>query len=157
MPFLQFTRQQLRHTACMALFAWAFALLSGVANACLIHSTAPGAASFGLSQGDRKIESATGGAPGDRLFEQAHHHVDDESGGPNEGGGKAGCLKFCADESSAQVKSKVSQLDLAGSVVLASIAWPLATRVAVTAPRQAVERLAAVGPPLFLRSLRLTI
>ncbi len=130
-----FTRQQLRRTACVALFAWVFALFSGVANACLIQPV----------------------APVDRQVEHAHHHAADESGGPDTNGGKAGCLKFCADESSTLAKSKASHLDLPDPILVANVHWQLATPVAVAAPWHQVERPASVGPPLFLRLLRLTI
>ena len=132
---LRFTRQQLQRTACVALFAWVFALFSGVANACLIQPV----------------------APADRPIEHDHHHADDERGEPNQDSGKAGCLKFCADESSALAKSKASHADLPGPILLATVHWPLATPDAAVAPWHSVERPASVGPPLFLRLLRLTI
>jgi hypothetical protein len=131
----RFTRQQLQRTACVALFAWVFALFSGVANACLIQPV----------------------APADRQVEHAHNHAADESGERNQGSGKAGCLKFCADESSALAKSKASHADLPGPIFLATVHWPLATPVAAVAPWHLVERPASVGPPLFIRLLRLTI
>ncbi len=131
---VNFTRQQLRRTACVTLFAWVFALISGVANACLIQSA----------------------APVDRQVEHANHHAADASGGLDQDGGKAGCLKFCVDESSALAKSKALYADLPSSIPLASGHWPLATPVASAVPWHPVERPASVGPPLFLRLLRLT-
>lgn len=132
---LRFTRQQLRRTAYVALFAWVFALFSGVANACLIQPV----------------------APVDRQVEHAHHHADDESGGPDGNDGKAGCLKFCADKSSALAKNKAAHVDLPDTILVTNVHWQLATPVAVAAPWHQVERPASVGPPLFLRLLRLTI
>lgn len=132
---VHFTRQQLRRTACVTLLAWVFALWSGVANACLIQPV----------------------APVDRQVEHAHLHAADETGGADTDGGKAGCLRFCADESSALAKSKASHADLPGPMLLASVDRQLATPVAAGAPWRAVERPASVGPPLFLRLLRLTI
>ena len=132
---VHFTRQQLRRTACVALLAWVFALFSGVANACLIQPV----------------------APVDRHLEHAHHHAADETGGPDNDGGKAGCLKFCTDESSALTKTKTSHADLPGPTLLASVDWQSATPVAAVVPWRPVERPASVGPPLFLRLLRLTI
>lgn len=131
---MHFTRQPLRRTACVALLAWVFALFSGVVNACLIQPV----------------------APVDRQAEHTHRHVVDESSGLGTAGGKAACLRFCADESSAQAKSE-TQADLPGPLLLASVRWPLATPVAAVAPWHPVERPASVGPPLFLRLLRLTI
>jgi hypothetical protein len=129
-----FTRQQLRRTAWVALLAWVFALLSGVANACLIQPL----------------------APVDRQVGHVHHHAS-EASGLDQDGGRAGCLKFCADESSALAKNKASHADLPGPLLLASIHWQLATTVAAVVQWHPVERPATVGPPLFIRFLRLTI
>lgn len=154
---LHFTRRQLRHTACVALFAWVFALVSGVANACLVQAAEPGAAAFSLAAGTRIGGCDSGVAPCEHDAGPAHHHADSERGGPVEPGGKAACLKFCADESSTLAKSKASQADLPGPVLLAGAPWLTAVQVAAAAQWQAVERPASVGPPLFLRLLRLTI
>lgn len=154
---LHFTRQQLRRTASVALFAWVFALLSGVANACLIQPNAAGEAAFGRLQGTLMAEATAEAAPTDRQVEHARHHAADESGGPDKDGGKAGCLKFCADETSALAKNKASYADLPGLTLMASAHWQLATPVAAVAPWHPGERPASVGPPLFLRLLRLTI
>jgi hypothetical protein len=130
-----FTRRQLRRTAWVAVLAWVFALLSGVANACLIQPV----------------------APADRQVEPVHHHASEAGGDLDHRGDKSGCLKFCADESSALAKSKASHADLPDSLFLASDHWQLATPVAAVPPWHPVERPAAVGPPLFIRFLRLTI
>jgi hypothetical protein len=130
---VHFNRQQLQRTAWLALFAWVFALTSGVANACLIQPV----------------------APVDRQAEHAHHPAADERGAEN-ASGKAGCLKFCADETSALAKSKALHADLPGHTFVAGVHWPLARPGAVVAPWHPVERPASVGPPLFLSLLRLT-
>ena len=93
----------------------------------------------------------------ERQGEHAHHPPDDASGGPGNDGGKAGRLKFCADESSAQARSKASDADLPGPILVASDYWRMATPVAAVAHWQPLERPASVGPPLFLRLLRLMI
>lgn len=153
---LHITRQQLRHTACVALFAWVFALVSGVANACLTPAAEPGAATFALAVGAPTARCDSGAATCARDAVPAHHHADAEPGDPVPDGGKAVCLKFCADGSSALVKSKTSQADLPGPVLLASAQWLPAMPVTAAVPWQPVERPASVGPPLFLRLLRLT-
>ena len=154
---LHFTRQQLRHTACVALFAWVFALVSGVANACLVQAVEPGAAALSLPEGTRRGGCDSGVAPCEHDAGPAHHHADSGRSEPGQHGGKAVCLKFCADESSALAKSKASQAELPGPVLLAGAPWSPAVQVAAAAQWQAVERPASVGPPLFLRLLRLTI
>jgi hypothetical protein len=150
-----FTRQELRRSACVTLFAWLFALLSGAANACLVQADASGETPFGRLQREPITGDAAGATPTDR---QVEHARDGENGDPANDGGMAGCLKFCADESSALAKSKASHTDIAGAIVLASsIHWPFVVPVAAVATWQPIERHASVGPPLFLRLLRLTI
>ena len=154
---LHFTRQQLRRTAGVALFAWVFALVSGVANACLLQTAEPGAAAFSLAAGTQRVGCDADVAPCEHDAGLAHHHADSGRGEPGQHGGKAVCLKFCADESSALAKSKATQADLPGPVLLAGAPWSPAVQVAAAAQSQAVERPASVGPPLFLRLLRMTI
>ena len=154
---LHFTRRQLRHTACVALFAWVFALVSGVANACLLQTVEPGATIFSLAAGAQPAGCHSGVAPCEHDAGLAHHHADSGRGEPAQHGDKAVCLKFCTDEASALAKSKASQADLPGPVLLAGAPWSSAVRGAAAAQWQAVERPASVGPPLFLRLLRLTI
>lgn len=154
---LHFSRRQLRHAACLALFAWVFALVSGVANACLVQAAEPGAVAFSHPVGTRTGGCDSGVAPREHVAGSARHHADSERGEPAPYGGKAVCLKFCADESSALAKSKTSQADLPGPVHLARAPWSPAVQVAAAAQWQAIERPASVGPPSFLRLLRLTI
>lgn len=154
---LHFNRQQLRHTACVVLFAWVFALVSGVANACLLQAAESGAAALSLPAGTRTGECDSGAAPCENDAGPAHHHDDSGRGEAVQHGGKAVCLKFCAVESSALAQSKASQADFPGPVLLACAPWSLAVHVAAATQWQGVERPASVGPPLFLRFLRLTI
>lgn len=157
MPPLPFTRQRLRHTAWVTLFAWVFALFSGVANACLIQAAAPGAASFGHSKDDPISRLVAEVAPIGQQADPAHHRGAVESGGHDKDGGKAGCLKFCADGTSALSKVKSPHPDLPGlALVVSAPGWP-ALPLAPDAHAQRAVRPATVGPPLFLRLLRLTI
>lgn len=154
---LHFTRRQLRHTACVALFAWVFALVSGVANACLLQTAEPGAAAFSLALVTQTVQCNSGAAPCEHDASPAYHHADSGREQPEQHDGKAVCLKFCADESSGLVKSKASPADLPGPVFLAGAPWTPTVQVAAAAHWSPVERPASVGPPLFLRLLRLTI
>jgi hypothetical protein len=54
-------------------------------------------------------------------------------------------------------KSKASQADLPGPVLLVGAPWSPAVQDAVAAQWWPVERPASVGLPIFLRLLRLTI
>lgn len=133
---MTFARQHLRRTAAVALVAWVLALVSGLANACLLESGALDASPLNFAQ------------RGELPIEHTHDRAEDAP---------AACLKFCADEASALAKSKASPADSAVPVPLASMHWQLPTRLATQLPWQAVERPALDGPPLFLRLLHLTI
>ena len=154
---LPFTRRHLRRTACVTLFAWMFALLSGVANCCLIQPNPQGEPGAISLQADPVVGGTAG--PATRKVQHVHHHGEDEDDGLGNGSGsaKAGCLKFCADESSAVTKSKAAQADLLGPIFLATVHWLSAVPIAAATEWTLVERPATVGPPLYIRLLRLTI
>ena len=152
---LPFTRRQLRHTARVTLFAWMFALLSGVANACLIQQNPQGKLGSISSQAGPVAGDTAG--PATRQVQHVHHHGEGEDGGLGNDSAKAGCLKFCADESSAVTKSKAAHADVPGPIFVSSVQWQLAAPVAAASQWLPVERLASAGPPLFIRLLRLTI
>ena len=150
---IPFTRRQLRHTACVTLFAWMFALLSGVANACLTQPNTQGAFVSISSQADPVV----GGTAGPVTRQVQHHPGNDEDDGRGTHSAKAGCLKFCADESSAVTMSRAPQADVPGPVFVVSVQWPSEAPGAAASEWTPVERPASVGPPLFIRLLRLTI
>ena len=152
---LPFTRRQLCHTAWATLFACMFALLSGVANACLIQPNSPGE----LGSPSSQAGSVAGGTAGPvaRQVQHVQHHGADEGDGLGNDDAKAGCLKFCADESSAVIKSKAAHADLPDPIFVVSVSWLPAVLVAAAFQWLPVERPASVGPPLFIRLLRMTI
>lgn len=151
------TRRQLRHTACVTLFAWMFALVSGVANACLTQPSAR-AGLGSISSQENPVVGGTAG-PVTRQVQHVHHHGASVSQHDGLGGHSAtqGCLKFCADSSSAVTKSPAPQAEPLGPVVVASAQWQSASHVAAAARWLHFERPASVGAPLFIRLLRLTI
>jgi hypothetical protein len=153
---LPFTRRQLRRSAGVTLFAWLFALLSGAVNACLIQPSATDLARSNVSLVGPLVGEVAGPGQATRQIENAQHHAHDEHGGPVDGLGEAGCLKFCADESSAVTKSKAAQADLLGPFFVSRVDWQPASPVADAAPWRSVDRPASQGPPLFIRLLRLT-
>lgn len=155
MLMLPFTRRQLRHTAWVTLFVWLFALLSGVANACLIQQNPQGELGSVSAQAGPVAGVAAG--PATRQVQHVPHHGEDEDDGIGNDSAKAGCLKFCADEASTVVKRKAAQDDVPGPIFVASVPWPPAAPVATAAQWPPIERPASVGPPLFIRLLRLTI
>lgn len=154
---LPFTCRQRRYAACMTLFVWLFALVAGVANACLIHPGAPGEMGSRSSRADTLDASPLRSAK--RHVEHVRHHADHvrDDGGPANDADKAGCLKFCADEPTALTKSKTAQADVSGPVFVTSVQWQMAAPVAAVSQWPPLDRPATVGPPLFIRLLRLTI
>jgi hypothetical protein len=153
---LPFTRRHLRRTACATLFAWLFALLSGAVNACLIQPSATDLARANVSLAGPLVAEVAGPGQATRQIESAQHHAHDEHGGPVDDLGQAGCLKLCADESSAVTKSKAAQAELPGPFSVSRADWQPASPVADVAPWRSVDRPAAQSSPLFIRLLRLT-
>ncbi len=152
---LHFNRRQLRHFACMTLFAWTFALLSGIVNACLVQPDWHGELGSLSSQAGPAAAGATLSAT--RQPQQVRQQSEDEGDGPGTDSAKAGCLKFCADESSAVTKSNAPQVDVVGPLFAANVPWRSAAPVAAATHWPLAERPVSIGPPLFIRFLRLTI
>ena len=160
MPTLTFNRRRLHRTACVTLLAWVMALLSGVVNACLLQPYGQTAsASFAASNPDVSdaglIESTV-------VHVEHGHHDDDQArqgdrDGAKEDAAKAGCLKFCSDESSTLAKGKFTQADLPNPVVVAVVEWHSMAPVPKGTLRSSAERPTSPGPPLVIRLLRLTI
>ena len=159
MPTLAFNRRQLRSTACVTLLAWALALMSGVINACLLQPHGkPAPASYATSS----HEFADSGLIDSTVAEVEHGHLDSHPAqhGDHDAAkdaGKAGCLKYCSDESSTVVKGKFTQADLPNPVVVAVVEWPSMGPLPLGTLRRSAERPASPGPPLVIRLLRLTI
>jgi hypothetical protein len=127
-----FTRRQLRRTVCVTLFAWLFALLSGAVNACLIQPSATDLARSKVSLVDPLVGEVAGPGQSTRQTQPTQHHADDEHGGLVDDLGEAGCLKFCADESSALSKSESYGADMVAALVDLHVAGRLAVPVVKT-------------------------
>lgn len=90
--------------------------------------------------------------------EYSHHEGQAAHDSPTTDAGKAGCLKFCDDESSTFAKSKTAQTDLLGPVVVASVEWrSTVPKATATMWRSAGRPAPSQGPPLVIRFMRLTI
>lgn len=150
-----FTARQLRHTACLTLLAWVLALLSGVANACLTQPDAQARLRPLLLQADPLVSDAAG--RGTRQVGHTDHLGADAADLRGHHSADEGCLKFCAEESSALAKRSAQLSDATGLDFLGSLRWLSAASVAGAAQWTPVERPASVGPPLILRWLRLTL
>ena len=154
---MAFTRRQLRHTACATLLAWMFALLSGVANACVTQPNARAGLGSISSQASPVARVAAGPVKG--QVHHIHHHGATATEQERHGSHSAeqGCLKFCADKSSSVTTSTAPQADPPGPLFVASAQWRSVLRVAAASRGWHFGRSASVGPPLFIRLLRLTI
>lgn len=150
-----FQRRHLRSTAVLTLLAWVLALLAGMVNACQLQTYTPGTHTSVVSAHDRSGES--GAHAEQALYGNDGNH---SAVGGHEGQsdiGKAGCLKFCAEESSTVAKGETAQPDLLGIVTVASIDWQPEMPFATATPWRSVDQPVSQGPPLFIRFLRLTI
>ncbi len=152
---LRLQRRHLRSTAVLTLMAWVLALLAGVVNACQLQTYTPGTLTQGVST--RGDSAERGMHAGQALHAENGDHDAAVGHDGQSDTGKAGCLKFCDDESSSIATAKTSQADFVGMVTVASIDWLAAMPTATGALWRQVERPASQGPPLFIRFLRLTI
>lgn len=137
-------RRQLQRTVWVTLLAWVLALVMGVVNGCPIQPRGAEATASVVS---------THGPHVDHRHDAEYPQHD----GPTSDPGKAGCLKFCDDESSTVAKGTAAQPDLPGAAIMVIVDWRLAMPVATSAFRGSIERRASHGPPLVIRFLRLTI
>jgi hypothetical protein len=156
-----FNRCRLRRTACVTLLAWVLALMAGVVNACLLqpHGQTVSASSIATSSPEfadaRLIESTV--AHVEHSHHDSHQAQQGDHDAAKEDADKAGCLKFCADESSTLAKGKFTQADLPNPAVVAVVEWPSLAPLPMGTLRRSAERPASPGPPLVIRFLRLTI
>ena len=161
MPTLTFNRRQLRRTACATLLAWVLALLSGVVNACLLQphgqtATASSSATSSPEFAEAGLIDSTV-AQVERSHHDSHRAQQGDHDVAKEDAGKAGCLKFCADDSSTLAKGKFTQGGLPNPAVVAVVEWPSMAPLPMGTLGRSAERPASPGPPLVIRFLRLTI
>ena len=156
MPTPTFSRRQLRRTACVTLLAWVMALLSGVVNACLLQPHGQTAPASSIATPSPEFADAGLIESTVARVEHSHHDSHQEPQGDHDAG-KAGCLKFCADESSSLAKGKFTQADLPNPALVAVVEWPSLALLPMDTLRRSAERPASPGPPLVIRLLRLTI
>jgi hypothetical protein len=149
-------RRHLHRTVWVTLMSWVFALLAGMANACQVQSYGPRAPASATSTYSGLTER---GVNTTQAFYVEHGDDDGRAkqDGPTRDAAKAGCLKFCDDESSSATKAKTAQTDVPVPVVVASVDWRSVTPTATVATWRLAERPAFQGLPLVIRFLRLTI
>ncbi len=136
-----------RNTTFVAMLVWAFALASGMANACLLETQGKHAPIPAHHQSDAHHAHAHDAAAGDAI-----DHDDDADAS------KESCLKACDDGSNAQIKLQTG-VDLTdpGLAPFVVFAWAATTPVASAPSWFEQLQVPVVGPPFRLRYSRLTL
>lgn len=138
-----------RNTTFVAMLVWAFALASGMANACLLETPGKHSHTTASLSSDAHHAHANGSLAGEAITVD---HDDDA------GASKESCLKACDDGSNAQIKLQTG-VDLTdpGLAPFVVFAWAATTPVASAPSRFDEFQVPAVGPPFRLRYSRLTL
>ncbi len=147
MKFFADTRTK-RHTACVVLLVWLFALASSVANACFLETDQPHARA--AEKTAATTVQASAGPHAQSGTDAGHHDGSD--------GTKESCLKVCDDGTHTLPKAYagVDHND-PGPAPLVATLWTEAPNV-VSAPRRLDDlAIPIVGPPLRVRYSRLAL
>ena len=138
-----------RNTTFVAMLVWAFALASGMANACLLETQGKHAHIGSDHQSQAHQAHAHDAVTGDAI---AVDHDDDADAS------KESCLKACDDGSNGPVKLQAG-VDLTdpGLAPFVLFAWVATTPVASAPNRFDELQVPVVGPPFRLRYSRLTL
>ena len=147
MKFFPDTRTR-RNTAFVVMLMWLFALVSSVANACLLEPYEP------LSRAAKNSAETTSQVPTELLVQigtDAGHR--DNSEGTN-----GACLKVCDDGSNTLPKAYAG-VDLTdpGPALLIATLWAGAGNVVPVPHRMDDLAIPLVGPPLRVRYSRLAL
>ena len=140
-----------RNTTFVALLVWAFALASGLANACLLET--PGKHAHGAAS---HVSDAHHAPASERLAGDADAIADDHDDDAD--APKESCLKACDDGSNAQIKLQTG-VDLTDPRVAPFVVFAWNATVPVTSAPSRVDELQVpvVGPPFRLRYSRLML
>lgn len=142
------TTRSKRRTAFMVLMAWLFALVSGLANACLLE--APAVHSTGA-----QVAPSDGHHPRAEVLVQ---HEAAEGHGERLPGSKESCLKACDDGTHTSIKAPagVDQTD-PGPASFVTTLWPAAVPVVLMPHRAQELHVPLCEPPLRVRYSRLML
>ena len=137
------------------LFAWLFALASGVANACLLEPH--GVHDHGSPLSHLSASGTTLSLAGDHAQSPAHEDADSDSG-PGPAPSRESCLKAC-DEGSQSLLKHAYSFDLAdpGLAPLVAAAWVAEVDLAPASGRRHDFRLPERGPPIRVLFSRLAL
>ena len=138
-----------RNTTFVAMLVWAFALASGMANACLLETQGKHAHSAAHNQSDAHHAHAHDAVAGDAITVD---HDDDADAS------KESCLKACDDGSNAQIKLQTG-VDLTdpGLAPFVVFAWDATTPIDSVPGWFDALQVPIAGPPFRLRYSRLTL
>jgi len=138
-----------RHTTFVAILVWAFALASGMANACLLETSSKHAHTTASHSSDAHHAHVDGALVGDAI---AVDHDDDADAS------RESCLKACDDGSNGPIKLQ-TWLDRTdpGLAPFVVFAWIATTPIAAEPSRFDELQVPVVGPPFRLRYPRLTL
>ena len=144
-----FSNRTRRRTALAMLLVWAFALVSGMANACVLdalgrHPHEPHARHSEM----REVPPVL---PDSKSEGNVRHHDEPDVA-------KEGCLKVCEDASQSLL-NQPSSTDLTdpGLAPFVAAAWPVATLVQSAPCRLSDLQPPSSGPPLRVRLSRLAL
>ena len=138
-----------RNTTFVAMLVWAFALASGMANACLLETPGKHAHIGASHASDAHHAHASDTLAGD-VIDVDHDDDADAS--------KESCLKACDDGSNGPIKLQTGvDLTDSGLAPFVVFAWIATTSVASAPSRFDELQVPAVGPPFRLRYSRLTL
>lgn len=140
-----------RNTTFVAMLVWAFALASGMANACLLETPGNHAHSAASHASDARHAHGSDALAG-HIDAVADDHDDDADAS------KESCLKACDDGSNAPIKLQTG-VDLTdpGLAPFVVFAWNATLPVASAPSRFDELQVPVVGPPFRLRYSRLTL
>ena len=140
-----------RNTTFVAILEWAFALASGIANACLLETPGQHSHVAASRSSDAHHAHANDALTGDAVAVAVDHDDDRDAS-------KESCLKACDDGSNAQIKLAAG-VDLTdpGLAPFVVFAWNAATPVVSAPSRFDRLQVPVVGPPFRLRYSRLTL
>ena len=136
-----------RSTTFVALLVWLFALVSGMANACLLETHEKHSHVAANHSSDPSHAHALAGHEG---------AVDDDD--DDRDGSRDSCLKACDDGANAQVKLRTGvELTDPDLAPFAAIVWNTTTPIVSVLNRFDILQVPIVGPPFRVRYSRLTL
>ena len=145
-----------RRTVTVVLVAWVFALMAGIANACILQDGEPGHS--GPKHENGSFSHMTGGHAHASVASQVVVHEEDGEPTNDAGTYKDSCKKFCDSESSTALKKKGDHTPDFGHTAAHVVGAFLQKPASVASVLQPIGGWATpLGPSISIRLLRLTL